>query len=50
MIYCMSLAIGQAKHAIGDSGAALLAILAFQNAGNDKIERANNLMEPSKLF
>ena len=43
MIYCMSLAIGQAKHAIGDSGAALLAILAFQNAGNDKIERKSEL-------
>lgn len=43
MIYCMSLAIGQARHAIGDSGAALLAILALQNAGNDKIERKSEL-------
>ena len=43
MIYCMSLAIGQARHAIGDSGVALLAILALQNAGNDKIERKSEL-------
>lgn len=43
MIYCMSLAIGQATYAIGNSGANLLAILALQNVGNDKVGRKSEL-------
>ena len=43
MIYCMSLATGQARHAIGTSGSTLLAILALQNVGNDKVERKSEL-------